>query len=154
MPSALSRVHERFRTPHFSIIIFCLIAIAMLIPGFFSSGFFKNLGGLYTFGSLLAFAFAHASILVLRVREPDLPRPFKIRPNIKIRGYDIPITAVLGLVTTLGIWLVIITVQSYSRMVGFGWMILGLLIYYFYRRREHLSLTGDKESTADRLNKS
>ena len=153
MPSALSRVHERFRTPHISIIVFCLIAIAILIPGFFTSGFLENLGGLYTFGSLLSFAFAHASILMLRVREPNLPRPFKLGLNIKIRGYDIPITAVLGLVATLGIWLVIITVQSYSRMVGFGWMAFGLLVYYFYRRREHLSLTGESESKADGLNK-
>jgi APA family basic amino acid/polyamine antiporter len=146
MPLALSRVHERFRTPHFSIIIFCLIALAMLIPGFFTAGFFEDLGALYTFGSLLSFAFAHASILVLRVREPKLPRPFKIGLNINIKGRDIPITAVMGLVATLGIWLVIITVQRYSLMVGFGWMIFGLLAYYIYRRRAHLPLTRVKES--------
>jgi APA family basic amino acid/polyamine antiporter len=146
MPSALSRVHDRFRTPHFSIIIFCLIALAMLIPGFFTAGFFEDLGALYTFGSLLSFAFAHASILVLRVREPKLPRPFKIGLNINIKGRDLPLTAVLGLVATLGIWLVIITVQRYSLVVGFGWMIFGLLAYYIYRRRAHLPLTRVKES--------
>ena len=63
MPSALSKVHTRFRTPYISIILFCLVAILLLIPGFFISDFFESLGALYTFGSLLSFALAHAGVL-------------------------------------------------------------------------------------------
>jgi len=146
MPAALSRVHTQFRTPYISIILFCLIALLILIPGFFpgffEDGFFKSLGALYTFGSLLSFAFAHASILALRARKPDLPRPFKLGLNIKIKGCELPLTAVVGLVATLAIWVVIIVTQDYSRNVGFGWMLVGLLAYYLYRRKANLSLTG------------
>jgi len=141
MPSALSRVHTRFRTPYLSIILFCLVALLILVPGFFASGFFKSLGALYTFGSLLSFAFAHSSILALRVRQPNLSRPFKLAFNIKIKGYEIPVTAVFGLVTTLAIWIIIIAQQPYSGWVGFGWMAVGLVAYYFYRRRQNLPLT-------------
>ena len=141
MPSALNRVHHRFRTPYVSIIIFCLIALLILVPGFFTSQFFVDLGALYTFGALLSFAFAHASIVSLRIKNPQLPRPFKLGSNINIKGHDIPLTAILGLVATSGIWVVIIILQPFSRLVGFSWMLLGLLAYYLYRRREHLSLT-------------
>ena len=140
MPSALSRVHTRFRTPYISITLFCLVAFLLLVPGFFVSDFFESLGALYTFGALLSFAFAHASILALRVRKPELERPFKLALNVKIRGYEIPFTAVIGLVATLGIWVVIITTQYFSLFVGFGWMLLGLLAYYLYRRRAKLPL--------------
>ena len=141
LPSALSRVHHRFRTPYISILLFCVIAIALLIPGFFSENFFTSLGALYTFGALLSFAFAHAAIVSLRVRKPDLERPFKLRLNIKIRGRQIPITAVIGLLATVGIWVVIIVSQEYGRWVGLAWMALGLFAYYLYRRSKGLPLT-------------
>jgi APA family basic amino acid/polyamine antiporter len=141
MPSALRRIHTRFKTPYLSIILFSLVVLLVLIPGFFPGEFFTKLGALYAFGSLLCFALAHLSILSLRVRKPDLPRPFKLGLNISIRGRKLPLTAILGLLATSGIWLVIIIMQPYSRLVGFSWMFLGLLAYYLYRRRVHLSLT-------------
>jgi APA family basic amino acid/polyamine antiporter len=142
MPSTLSRVHTRFRTPYISIILFCLMALLLLIPGFFISDFFESLGALYTFGSLLSFALAHASVVVLRVKKPELERPFKLSFNIKVKGYEIPLTAVIGLIATLGIWIVIIVTQHFSLIVGFSWMLLGLLVYYIYRRKIKLPLTG------------
>ncbi len=141
MPTALSRVHDRFRTPYISIILFCLIAFLILIPGFFTTEFFVDLGALYTFGSLLSFTFAHAAILSLRMKKPELPRPFKIGLNIRIKGHELPLTTVLGLIATAGIWVVIIVMQPYSRLVGFSWMFLGLVVYYLYRRHANLPLT-------------
>jgi APA family basic amino acid/polyamine antiporter len=142
MPSALIRIHPRFRTPYISIILFSLIAIGILTSGFFVTKFFADLGSLYVFGSLLCFALAHISILSLRVKKPEMPRPFKLGLNIKIKGREIPLTAVLGAIATFGIWMVIVTTQPYSRFAGFGWMIVGLIAYYFYRRHENLPLIG------------
>jgi basic amino acid/polyamine antiporter, APA family len=134
LPSSLSRVHSRFRTPYLAIILFCTIAIAMLIPGFTSPHFFADLGSLYVFGSLLCFAFAHLGILSLRIRKPDMPRPFKLKGNIKIMGRDLPVTAILGLFTTTGIWIVVLVTQPFSRWAGIAWMLGGLLIYFLFRR--------------------
>ncbi len=139
-PSVLSWVHPRFKTPYISIILFSVVALLILSPGFFAGDVFKNLGALYAFGSLLAFMFAHASILSLRVRKPELPRPFKLGGNIKIKGYELPISAIIGLVATSIIWIIILITQPYSRWVGLGWMVAGAIIYYFYRRKEHLPL--------------
>ena len=144
LPSVLKRVHHRFRTPYVGIILFCLIAIALLIPGFFATDFFSNLGALYVFGSLLCFALAHAAIIALRVKNPDMPRPFKLRLNFKIKGRELPITAVLGFATTFIIWIVMLITQPYGRWTGIIWMAVGLVIYIIYRwwRKSSLNKTG------------
>jgi APA family basic amino acid/polyamine antiporter len=134
-PMSLSRVHPRFRTPYMAIIIFCAIAILMLIPGFSSPRFFADLGALYVFGSLLCFAFAHLGILSLRIRKPDMNRPFKLKGNIKIKGRELPVTAILGLLTTFSIWIVVLVTQPFSRWAGTLWMLGGLLVYFLFRWR-------------------
>jgi APA family basic amino acid/polyamine antiporter len=141
LPATLSRIHHRFRTPYLAIILFCLIAILVLTPGFFATNFFADLGALYVFGSLLCFALAHAAILRLRVKKPELPRPFKLGGNIRIKGQELPMTAILGLIATSAIWIIVITTQPFSRWAGIGWMVSGLIIYSIYRWKAHLPLT-------------
>jgi len=142
LPSVFRRIHSRFRTPYISIIVFSAVAVLILIPGLFRSDIteiFENMGGLYVFGSLLAFAFAHASVLALRVKKPELTRPFKLPGNIRIKGRELPVTAIIGFVATVAIWLVIIVVQDYSRWVGFGWMAVGLAGYLIFRWRRSIT---------------
>ncbi len=147
VPPVLSRVHHRFKTPYVSIILFSIVALLILTPGLYAANVFKNMGALYAFGSLLAFMFAHAAILSLRAKKPELPRPFKIGWNIMIRGREMPITAILGVAVTAVIWVIILITQPYSRWVGIIWMVAGLIIYYFYRRKQHMPLThtGEEE---------
>jgi len=140
-PAILSRVHHQFKTPYISIILFSVVALLILTPGFFATNVFENMGALYAFGSLLAFMFAHASILSLRARKPEMERPFKLGWNIKIKGRQMPISAIIGLLATAAIWIIILITQPYSRWVGIIWMVVGLIIYYFYRRKRNLPLT-------------
>jgi APA family basic amino acid/polyamine antiporter len=147
VPPALSRVHHRFKTPYISIILFSLIAILILVPGFFATDVFANMGTLYAVGSLLAFMLAHASIIGLRVRKPELPRPFKLGWNIRIKGRELPVSAIIGLAATSVIWVIILVTESYSRWVGLGWMAGGLILYYVYRRSRHkpsVDITSDR----------
>lgn len=136
IPPVLSKIHPRFKTPFIAIILFGIIAIVILIPGFFAANVFKNMGALYAVGSLMAFMLAHASIISLRIRQPELARPFKLGGNIKIKGREIPISAVVGFVSLAIIWVIILITQPYSRWVGLAWMLGGLAIYYFYHRRD------------------
>lgn len=136
LPSALSRIHHRFKTPYISIILFSAIALLILIPAFWGANAFKNMGALYAFGSLLAFMFAHASIISLRARKPELPRPFKIGWNIRIREREIPVSALIGLATTSIIWIIIFITQPYSRWVGIAWTGIGFIVYYLHSRKE------------------
>jgi len=134
IPAELGHVHSRFKTPYIAILIFGLIAIILQIPGFFGPEVFANLGGLYAFGSMLSFALAHLSILALRVKKPELSRPFKLRLNIKVANRELPFTAILGLLGTGVIWIVVVILQPYSRWVGFGWLIIGLGIFFLFRK--------------------
>ncbi|MBN1189367.1 MAG: APC family permease [Dehalococcoidales bacterium] len=149
-PKAFSRVHPRFHTPYLAIILFSLIGILILIPGFFSATVFENVGALYAFGSLMAFTFSHASILALRIKEPDTPRPFRLRWNIRIRGYQLPITAILGLCFTFTVWLIIVISQPYSRWLGIGWMAIGLVLYWLFIRRSKNKVMPDAQATIDK----
>jgi APA family basic amino acid/polyamine antiporter len=79
--------------------------------------------------------FAHASILGLRVRQPKMRRPFKLGWNIGIKGRQLPVSAIVGLLATSAIWIIILITQSYSRWVGLGWMCSGLIIYFILRCR-------------------
>ncbi|MDP2727578.1 MAG: APC family permease [Dehalococcoidia bacterium] len=141
VPKPFGRIHPRSKTPFVSIIIFASIALVILVPGLFGSGIYGDLGALYVFGSLLAFALSHAAILALRVKRPELPRPFKVPGNIRWRGKEIPLFIVVGMVFELGVWVVLLVLQPYSRWVGLGWMALGLALYFLYRKRASLSLT-------------
>jgi APA family basic amino acid/polyamine antiporter len=64
-----------------------------------------------------------------------MPRPFKLGWNIKIKGREIPVSAVIGLLSTSVIWLIILFTEEYSRWVGLGWMAAGLIIYFILRMR-------------------
>jgi basic amino acid/polyamine antiporter, APA family len=133
LPTVFGKVHSRFKTPYFAIITFCLIALLLLIPGFTSPGFFEDLGALYVFGSLLCFALAHLAILSLRMRKSELHRPFKLGWNIKIKGKEYPLTAILGFLSTTGIWGVVVITRPFSRWAGILWMVIGMLVYVAYR---------------------
>jgi len=133
VPPALSRVHHRFKTPYVSIILFSVIAMVILLPGFSGQSIFEDMGVLYAIGSLLAFMFAHASVIMLRIKRPDMPRPFKVGWNIHIKGRELPITAFIGLISSGGIWILLLFTEPYSRWVGLGWMVGGLFIYLIYR---------------------
>jgi APA family basic amino acid/polyamine antiporter len=150
-PVALSRVHQRFKTPYVAIIVFGVIALLILTPGFFAANAFENMGALYAFGSLLAFMFAHASILSLRIRQPELERPFKLGWNIRVWGRQLPISSMIGLAATAIIWVIILITQPYSRWVGLIWMAIGLIVYAVYRWRAHLPLTRMPKKPGERV---
>lgn len=137
-PAIFNRLHPRFQTPHFSIIVFSIVAILILIPGFFATDVFRNMGALYAFGSLLSFMFAHASIIGLRIKQPQLERPFKVGLNIKINQREIPVSAILALIILSAIWIIILVTQPYSRYVGAAWMGIGLISYYLFSHRTRI----------------
>src|SRR5665648_753686 len=91
LPPALGRVHPRRMTPYVSIIVFGAIACVLILPG--STGL---LADLYVFGSMISFTAAHVSVIVLRIREPDLERPWKPPLNIRVRGKLLPLTRMLS----------------------------------------------------------
>jgi basic amino acid/polyamine antiporter, APA family len=128
LPGVISKVSARARVPANAIIIFSLISSVLI-----ATGRITLLADLYAFGAVLAYTSAHASIIALRIKEPKLPRPFKIPWNLHIRGREIPVTAIIGGLATFSTWFIVVYTHQIGRIVGFTWLAVGLLVYSIYR---------------------
>jgi basic amino acid/polyamine antiporter, APA family len=136
LPSVFSRLHPTYRTPAFTIIFYSVIAGILLIPGQIDL-----LGNLYSFGAMLSFTLAHISVVWLRVREPNRERPYRAPWNVRIRGSSIPLSACLGALGTFAAWCSVVALHPEARSVGLPWMVIGMIVYVVYRRRQGLDLT-------------
>ena len=139
IPRIVYRLHKRHKTPVISLAIFSVLASLILIV---SRGNLTFLVELYTFGAMIAFFMTHLSLIILRVKHPQMKRPFKIPFNISFKNVSIPFTAILGGIGTLITWILVVITKPEGRYLGFSWLILGLLMYFIYRKKQDLSPTG------------
>jgi APA family basic amino acid/polyamine antiporter len=135
LPDALRQLHPRFRTPWIGILIFSGVAVVTLLPG--QADF---LGLMYAFGAMLSFTVAHASVIRLRLKFPDLARPYRGPGNLRFRGRDLPLFALIGGTATAGAFLATVALNPDVAIAGFSWLALGLVVYPLYRRRHGLDL--------------
>jgi basic amino acid/polyamine antiporter, APA family len=133
LPSIFSRLHPRLRTPWFTIVFFSILAGVLILPGETNL-----LGNLYSFGAMLSFTTAHVAVIALRVKQPDQERPYRMPWNVRIRGARIPLTAVLGAIGTFAAWCAVVALHPEARTIGIPWMLVGLVGYLVYRRRQGL----------------
>jgi basic amino acid/polyamine antiporter, APA family len=136
LPELLRRLHPRFRTPYMAIVIFALLACLTMVPG--QAEF---LGTVYAFGAMLSFTMAHFSVIALRIKEPELERPYRGRGNIRVRGADLPVYALLGGAGTAASFVAVTVLNLETLVTGLLWLGIGMTIYAIYRRRQGLALT-------------
>jgi basic amino acid/polyamine antiporter, APA family len=136
LPGIFAQLHPKHRTPWFTIVVFSVFAGILLIPG--KTDF---LGNLYSYGAMLSFTTAHAAIIVLRIKDPDRERPYRVGVNVRFKGAAIPVSAVIGGIGTFAAWVSVLALHVDARYVGSGWMVVGVIGYVFYRRRQGLDLT-------------
>src|SRR4029077_975493 len=98
----------------------------------------KLLGKLYAFGAMLSFTTAHVAVIALRVKRPAQERPYRLPLNARIRGYSIPLTALLGGIGTFAAWISVVVLHGEARTIGIPWMVVGMAGYVLYRRRQGL----------------
>jgi APA family basic amino acid/polyamine antiporter len=125
LPPMFGRIHPRFRTPYVGTLI--AGTVVSLAPSFLTESQALELTNI---GTLFAFVLVSLGVIVLRVREPDRPRPFKVP------GY--PVTPLLS----AGCCLLLMLGLPASNWWRFGiWLLLGLGIYFAYGRK-HSRLAG------------
>jgi APA family basic amino acid/polyamine antiporter len=130
LPSVFRNLHRRFRTPWLSLVVFAgLLPILVTLPG--ETTF---LGTMYSFGATLSFTTAHAALIAIRYRHRDEEVAYRAKPNLRWRGVDWPLFAVLGGIGTLIAWVVIVFQDAQTRYAGFGWIAGGFVAYAVYRR--------------------
>lgn len=135
LPRIISALHPRYKTPYVAVILFGGVACLTMIPG--EAEF---LARVYAFGAMLSFTIAHASLVRLRFKRPDVERPWRSPINLPFRGTSIPVLAVVGgSVTALSF--IVVTARDIPTLIfGIGWMTVGLTIYTFFRRNQQLGL--------------
>ena len=116
LPPFFSSIHPKFRTPY----------IATLITGIFSALIaaftpILTVAELTSIGTLAAFVFVCASVLILRITKPD--------SKAKFRCPGMPFTAILGIVINF-LLMTGLPTATWIRFVV--WMIIGFVIYFFY----------------------
>ncbi|MBV9213532.1 MAG: amino acid permease [Actinobacteria bacterium] len=128
IPSLLGRLHAGRSTPYIAIGV-----AAVASTGLAYSRNIEFLAGIFAFGAMLAFTIAHLSVIVLRKREAQAPRAFRVPLTVNVRGWPIPIPAAIGAVASFAAWISVLVLHSGARSVGGLWMLAGLVLYVSYR---------------------
>ena len=135
LPDGLRALHPKYRTPWIGILVFGAIACVAILPG--KADF---LGNLYAFGAMLSFTIAHAAVIGLRIRRPELARPYSGPGRIRVRGRELPLFAIVGGLGTLLAWITVTFLHMDVAIAGMGWLAVGLVFYPLYRRSQGLDL--------------
>jgi basic amino acid/polyamine antiporter, APA family len=139
LPRFFYTIHARFRTPIVSLAFFAIIASFVVLA---SRGSMDFLADLYNFGAMLAFLSAHLSLICLRIKKPGLKRPFRAPLNIPFGKSSIPLTAIIGAISTFSVWCLVVITKPQGRYLGFAWMTFGLIMYFSYRKRQKMHAMG------------
>ncbi|HEY2654156.1 MAG TPA: universal stress protein, partial [Solirubrobacteraceae bacterium] len=136
MPDGLRKLHPRFRTPWIGILVFSGFAILVCLPG--QANF---LGSVYSFGALLSWTIAHLAVIRLRFKLPNAERPYSGPGNWRVGGVDLPLFALAGGAFTAIAFVVIVVLHPVVAVVGVGWLLVGTLMYVWFRHHHGLDLT-------------
>ncbi len=117
-----AQVHPKFRSPGHAMMLLCFWSCVVVL-----SGWFDDLYNFVIFGSWILYGMTAFSVIVLRLKQPNLPRPYRVV------GY--PFVPVLFVAVAL--LLLVSTIQTRPResVMGLGIMSLGIPFYFFWKRQ-------------------
>jgi len=119
LPPVFAQLHQRFATPFKSNIVLCIFIslFAGLVP-------ISVVGEMCSIGTLLAFVMVCLGILILRKKQPDIPRAFKTP--------WVPVVPVLGILTCL-VMMFSLPLDTWIRLIV--WLLLGFIVYFGYGKK-------------------
>lgn len=124
IPKVLGELNPKTKTPAKGIMLLGIIvaSIAAFTP-------ISTLADMTSFGTLFAFTLVCIAVWVMRKKQPDVVRTFRV-PAYKV-------------VVTLGVLInvyLIINLSKHALELAGGWLVLGISVYLFYgRRHSHLN---------------
>jgi APA family basic amino acid/polyamine antiporter len=116
LPAFVKKTHPRFHTPYITSIVtgIAVAFFAAILP-------IADAATLVSIGTLLAFVIVSIGVVVLRVREPSLPRAFRT-PAVFVVG---PLGALSALYLMISLPL-----RTWMRLLI--WFVIGIAIYFLY----------------------
>jgi APA family basic amino acid/polyamine antiporter len=116
VPAIFSDLHPRFRTPWKSNVLFFIFVgiIAAVVPE-------SVVAQMTVIGTLFAFVLVCIGIIILRKKNPEIPRPFKTP--------WVPVIPILGVIVCFSL----MYIQGYANWIRLIiWLLIGLVIYFTY----------------------
>jgi APA family basic amino acid/polyamine antiporter len=119
VPKIFSDLHPKYSTPYKSNWVFLVLVggFAAFVPG-------DIVGDMTSIGTLFAFILVCAGVWILRITNPEIPRAFKV-PLV-------PVVSVLG-IFVCGAMIAGLGWTNWARLGG--WLVIGLVIYFSYSRK-------------------
>ncbi|QOR39948.1 APC family permease [Billgrantia diversa] len=129
LPAWLAKLHPKHRTPTNAILVMGILSSIAPFFGRPALVWLVVAGGL---GIVIAYLFVAISFVVLRRREPEMPRPFRVRQG-KLVGS-------LSIVLSLGLIAMYMpgspsALAPVEWLMFAGWMLIGLALYAWSRKR-------------------
>jgi len=123
LPAPVATIHPARRTPSVAISLtgVVLLVMALTLP-------IEAVGSAASLIFLLTFAMVNLSLIVLRRKEPDLPRRYRVPLY--------PVVPILGIVLNVFLALYQFTFQPLAWYVTIGWVVFGLILYYGYFEKQ------------------
>ena len=117
LPSFFGKMHKKFQTPYISCLIVTLIVV-------FFAGFtpIATLGSMSSLGTLFAFVITAIGVMILRVKNPDLKRPFKC-----------PAVFVIAPLAIVGCGYLLVTLLLATFKPFLIWLTLSVSSYFVFR---------------------
>ncbi|NVM54217.1 MAG: amino acid permease [Candidatus Helarchaeota archaeon] len=146
LPKIFSKVHKRTKTPWVAIIFTTLVSIGFsFISLAGEEQDIEIVARASVFSVLLIFFIINVTLLYLRKSQPELERPFKVKPNIK----GLPIFPLIGAITCFMLlftfadigsldYYIILIFQLIVIGIGLGFYLLQKL-YKHFRKKDELS---------------
>jgi APA family basic amino acid/polyamine antiporter len=106
--------------PGFAIIVQGVWSILLCL-----SGTYGNLLDYVIFAVLIFFTLTILAIFILRVKRPDIPRPYK--------AFGYPVIPAIYIITTVTIMVILLIYKPGYTFPGLGIVILGIPVFYFWK---------------------
>lgn len=142
LPRAFGRLSRRTLISPASIVATAVISAGVLLIARGAGEPVRFLASLYSFGVLIAFTAAQVAVVRLRFTEPGLERPYRVPGNVRIRGTEVPVAALVGAPLTLAIWIAAIATHDAARVAGPIWLAFGIAVYTSSRLVAHERVLG------------
>jgi basic amino acid/polyamine antiporter, APA family len=146
LPRVFGRFERRTLVSSQAIAATAIVAIGTVVAvAVFAEDDPMFLASIYSFGVLLAFTAAQLAVVRLRFTEPGLKRPFRARPEVRVRGVALPLPALIGAPLTFAVWVLALATHPAARYAGPAWLAAGAVVFFVVRRLERHGLFEEVE---------
>lgn len=129
MPKAFTSVHSKYHTPHVVTIV-TGVAVSLFAAMFPVDA----LADISNSGTLFAFFVVAIGVMILRVQQPNRPRPFRT-----------PLVWIVGPTAVAGCALLFVSLGWYTIKLFLIWAAIGIVVYFAYARSRSVLAHGERK---------